>query len=107
MSKEDDLSAEVVPYDRADSHAMHGSAIMIMASLGGAKVLREEQTRGPAGRRTEHFLKNPRGQLPAHHTSPCHCRRRFAMAFPMRRPAGPRRLTFYADGPRCRSPSTQ
>ena len=31
MSKEDDLSAEVVPCDRADSHAMHGSAIMIMA----------------------------------------------------------------------------
>ena len=31
MSKEDDLSAEVVPCDRADSHAKHGSAIMIMA----------------------------------------------------------------------------
>ena len=30
VSKEDDLSAEVVPCDRADSHAMHGSAIMIM-----------------------------------------------------------------------------
>ena len=31
VSKEDDLSAEVVPCDRADSHAKHGSAIMIMA----------------------------------------------------------------------------
>ena len=31
MSIEDDLSAEVVPCDRADSHAKHGSAIMIMA----------------------------------------------------------------------------
>ena len=31
MSKEDDLSADVVPCDRADSHAKHGSAIMIMA----------------------------------------------------------------------------
>ena len=30
VSKEDDLSAEVVPRDRVDSHAMHGSAIMIM-----------------------------------------------------------------------------
>ena len=31
MSIEDDLSADVVPCDRADSHAKHGSAIMIMA----------------------------------------------------------------------------
>ena len=31
MSKEDDLSAEVVPCDRADSHANHACAIMIMA----------------------------------------------------------------------------
>ena len=30
MSIEDDLSADVIPCDRADSHAMHGSAIMIM-----------------------------------------------------------------------------
>ena len=31
MSSEDDLSAELIPCDRADSHAKHGSAIMIMA----------------------------------------------------------------------------
>ena len=31
VSIEDDLSADVIPCDRADSHAMHGSAIMIMA----------------------------------------------------------------------------
>ena len=31
MSIEDDLSADVIPCDRADSHAKHGSAIMIMA----------------------------------------------------------------------------
>ena len=31
MSKEDDLSAEAVPCDRADSHANHACAIMIMA----------------------------------------------------------------------------
>ena len=31
VSKEDDHSAEVVPCDRADSHANHACAIMIMA----------------------------------------------------------------------------
>ena len=30
-SNEDDLSAEVIPCDRADSHGQHGSAIMLMA----------------------------------------------------------------------------
>ena len=31
MSNEDDLSAEVIACDRADSHGQHGSAIMLMA----------------------------------------------------------------------------
>ena len=31
MSIEDDLSADVIPCDRADSHAKHGSAIMLLA----------------------------------------------------------------------------
>ena len=31
MSNKDDLSAEVIPCDRADSHGQHGSAIMLMA----------------------------------------------------------------------------
>ena len=31
MSNEDDLSAELIPCDRADSHGQHGSAIMLMA----------------------------------------------------------------------------
>ena len=30
-SNKDDLSAEVIPCDRADSHGQHGSAIMLMA----------------------------------------------------------------------------
>ena len=31
MSNEGDLSAEVIPCDRAGSHAKHGSAIMLLA----------------------------------------------------------------------------
>ena len=31
MSNKDDLSAELIPCDRADSHGQHGSATMLMA----------------------------------------------------------------------------
>ena len=31
VSNEDDLSAELIACDRADSHGQHGSAIMLMA----------------------------------------------------------------------------
>ena len=102
VSKEDDLSAEVVPCDRADSHAKHGSAIMIMAWRSAAprscwKCKSEDQLE--VERST--FSKIRDGSDMAHAQSPCAChfRRRFAMAFPVRRPADPSRLTFYADGP--------
>ena len=31
QQRSDDLSAELIPCDRADSHGQHGSAIMLMA----------------------------------------------------------------------------
>ena len=104
-SNKDDLSAELIPCDRADSHGQHGSAIMLMAwrsalPLAAAKVLLEVQTRGPAGRRTEHFLKNPRRQYGKDTNYPPYCRRRFLISSiaralaarlgfsPFRRPVG-------------------
>ena len=49
VSNEDDLSAELIPCDRADSHGQYGSATMLMAWRSVppcAKVLLEEQTSG-------------------------------------------------------------
>ena len=101
VSIEDDLSADVVPCDRADSHAKHGSAIMIMAWRSAPprscwKCKSEDQLE--VERSTFSKIRDGstvRNRLP-HRTAVanlrCHSR--------LQRPAVPSRLTFYADAPR-------
>ena len=92
MSNKDDLSAELIPCDRADSHGQHGSATMLMAWRSAPpRSCWKCELKDQLEVERSTFSKIRDGSDMPHAQSPCAChfRRRFVMAFPVRRPADP------------------